>query len=108
MQWSNEDLSNYITKFSDEQRESVLKQIVESELIQKFLDTTEGRLVLDGTVDLIRDCTMKIVSLSLNGFEKNLAEIKQSALQIDVAHKFMHRIASTVMSGEAHAEEIKQ
>ena len=107
-EWTAEDLSNYISFFNENQREYVLKEIFESDLLKEYLNTVQGRLVLGKVVDSIRDYTMKIVSLSVGGFKKNAAEIEQAALQIDTAYKFMYSIASMVTKGEKHSKAIKK
>ena len=108
MEWNNQDLSDYVSHFAGNQREYVLKEILESELLQKFLGTTEGRLILNNVVDSIRDNTMQIVGLSAEGFDKNADRIRQAALEINMAKKFMYRIAGTVQEGEKHIEHIKK
>lgn len=105
--WSNNDLSDYISNFSDVQRESVLKEILEAELLAKFISKTEGRLLLNSVVDQIRDLTMSIVSLSVDGFDENSDKIKQAALQINVAYDFMYKIANMVTTGDQHIKNIK-
>ena len=107
-EWTNDDLSNYVSFFTENQREYVLKEIFESELLQKFLNTTEGRLVLNNVVDSIRDYTMQIVALSVEGFDKNKEKIKQASLQINLAYKFMYQIAGTVTKGEEHSKKMKK
>jgi hypothetical protein len=105
-EWTNDDLGNYITHFSESQRENVLKQILESELLQQFLGTTEGRLILNSVVDKIRDNTMKIVSLSISN--KNTQELIDAAYQIHMAYDFMYAIAGMATAGETHKESIKK
>jgi len=106
--WTNADLANYISFFPDVQRENVLKEILESRLLQDFLATTEGRLILGNVVDMIRNTTMRIVRISVDGFEKNVDEIKQCALQINIAYNFMYNIADMATKGEKHTEAIKK
>ena len=108
MEGTPQELSDYITRFSEIERESVLKAILESELLQKFLSTTDGRLVLGGMVDLIRDKTMNIVNLSASGFSGNEDEIEQAALEINIAFKFMHQIAGMVVKGDEHTKKMKK
>lgn len=107
-EWTNTELSNYISFFAENQREYVLKEILESELLQKFLNTTEGRLILNNVVDSIRDNTMQIVALSVEGFKKNTDKIEQASLQINLAYKFMYQIASTATKGEEHTKKMKK
>lgn len=105
--WSYQELSDYVQFFDDAQKEAVLKAITEHELLGKFLDSTEGRLILNNVVDQIRDYTMKIVSLSVDGAAKNEKEIIQASLNIRVAYNFMYKIASMAMQGEKIANQLK-
>jgi hypothetical protein len=104
-EWSNEELTNYVTNFSDEQRESVLKQILETELLQKFINTPDGRLILNSVVERIRDYTMLIVSLSVSG--KPIEDIKEAALKINIAYDFMYSIAGMISKGDDHKKNMK-
>lgn len=107
-EWTNEDLNNYLQIFKEEEREAVLKVILESKLMQEFLSTTNGRLVLGGLINMLRESVMRITSLSLDGFDKNLDLIKQTALQINVVYSTMHNIANIATTGENHLENVKK
>jgi hypothetical protein len=107
-EWTSSDLSEYITRFHDNQREAVLRTVLEGELLKKFLSTTEGRLILNNVVDSIRDNTSKVVSLCISDFDANYDVIKQTALKIGVAHDFMRAIASLAINGEEHKEQMKK
>lgn len=107
-EWSYTELSNYVQYFDEAQKEAVLKSVTEHELIGKFLNSTEGRLILNNVVDQIRDFTMKIVSLSVDGAKKNNDEITQAALNIRVAYNFMYKIASIVVQGEKIVNQLKK
>jgi hypothetical protein len=105
--WTTEEISNYISGFPGEQKDSVIRELVGAKLIRQFLDTPEGKLLLDSTVDSIRDNTMKIVSLSVSGFDKSIDEIRQAALQINVAYDFMYGVATQLNRGEDHEKRMK-
>lgn len=107
-EWTNEELNNYLTFFSEVDRENVLKQVVEDELLGQFLSTTDGRLILGSVVDQITECTMRIVRLCNEGFTKNLEDIKQASLQINVARNFMRGLANIAMAGETHKENMQK
>jgi hypothetical protein len=105
-EWNNDDLREYVGLFKERERENVLQQILESELLGKFLATTEGRLILDNVVDGITAQTMKIVSLSASG--KNVDEIIDAARKISIAYEFMYGIATKATQGGDHVEAIKK
>jgi hypothetical protein len=107
--WSNEDLINYVSLFKDQQREYVLKQILESDILARFMDTSEGRLILGTVVDDITANTMNIISAATSDKpDKSVPEITNYAREINVAYRFMHRLAEIATKGDAHAEGIKK
>jgi hypothetical protein len=101
--WSTKELSSYIQNFDTaEARENVVRELMASKILSEFLETTHGRLVLNSTIDAVRSNMMKIVRLSIEGAQKNVDEITQAALQINVAYDFMYGIATTLTMGEDH------
>ena len=108
--WNNEQLMEYVRIFKDEQRDNVLKQILESELLEEFLGTTEGRLILGNVVDSITADTMQIISLSIGDISVTAKKdnIFAVAQRIKVAYNFMYSLASMVKKGIEHTECIKK
>lgn len=106
-EWTNEDLKNYVTLFSDQVRDTVLKDILEADILARFLSTSEGRLVLNSVVDDITAQVLKIVTLSRE-YAKNADLIAQAALRIDMSHEFMRRLATIAVKGEEHADQMKK
>ena len=104
--WSYDQLSEYVQFFDESQKEAVLKAVTEHEILQRYFDTTNGRLILDNVVDQIRDYTMKIVSLSVEDANKNHDAIVQAALNIRVAYNFMFKIASLAAQGEKITDQL--
>jgi len=100
--WGTQELSDYISNFSSVEKENVVKELVASKILGDFLNTPQGKIILNSTVDSIRNNMMKIVKLSIVGFDVNFKEIQQAALQINVAYDFMHSIATTMSRGEDH------
>jgi uncharacterized membrane protein YcjF (UPF0283 family) len=107
-EWTNQDLVDYISRFKDVQREYVLKQLLESDILAKFLGTTEGRLILNNVVDSITAETMNIVRLSTVGQLQDTAEIMQSGRKINAAYNFMYSIAKIAEDGQIHTEKMKK
>jgi hypothetical protein len=105
--WTNEEISNYISRFTDVERDNVIRELMSSKILRSFLDTTEGRLLLDSTVDSIRDQMMKIVRLSIEDSKKNSDAIQQASLQINVAYDFIHGLAKTLTRGEEHESKMR-
>ena len=107
-EWTNQELIDYVSKFKDVHREYVLKQILENDLLAKFLDTTEGRLILGNVVDTICADTMSIVRLATDGQMQETDAIIQFARKINVAYNFMYSIAKMAEEGNTHKEGIKK
>jgi hypothetical protein len=105
--WSYDQLSEYVQHFDESQKEAVLKVITEHEILQRYFDTIEGKLILDNVVSQIRDFTMKIVTLAVDGADKNNKEITQAALNIRVAYNFMFKLASLSVQGEKITNQLK-
>lgn len=105
-QWTNEDLITYVSLFRDKERENVLKQILECDLLEKFLGTTEGRLILGYVVDEITANTMNIVRLAAENPTENIIKINAMALQINLLYNFIYKIAGMAVKGESHKKEI--
>jgi hypothetical protein len=107
-EWSNQDLVDYISRFKDVQREYVLKQLLESDILAKFLGTTEGRLILNSVVDSITADTMLIVRLATDGQLQETNEIINAARQINTAYNFMYSIAKMAEDGQIHTDKMKK
>lgn len=109
-EWNNEQLVEYVSLFRDNQREYVLKQILESELLEKFLGTTEGRLILGNVVDSITADTIKIITLSIGDASETTKKdnIYAAAQRIKVAYNFMYNLAAMAVKGKEHTEIIKK
>ncbi len=105
--WTTEEISNYISRFTDVERDNVIRELMSSKILRSFLDTAEGKLLLESVVDSIRDQMMKIVRFSIEGFDVHEKELRQAALQINVSYDFMHGIAKTLTRGEEHESRMK-
>lgn len=106
--WDKFQLRDYVSNFSTEQRENVLKQIVEADLLSQVFETTEGKLILNSAVDIITNNTMKIVSLCIGSEKGKIDKITEAAHQINVTHAMMYKWATMLTTGKAHEGEIKK
>ena len=109
--FSSHDLEDYVSKFNDEvQRENVLKQILEADILEKVFETTEGKVVLNSCVDMIRDNTMKIVSVCINDkpIEDKWEAVELMSMEIKVIEIMMRKWATMLMKGKAHKGSIKK
>ena len=104
---THDELENYINSFRENQRETVYKQIIDSDLLEKAFSTSEGKLILDSAVDLITSNVIKIV--------RQCAEVKPDkfetyvypyAMEINIAYKLMTDWAKILIRGSEHKTNI--
>lgn len=84
------------------QKETVLTEIIKAGALEKYLATPEGRLMCDGVIDEIRDCTMSIVNLAVNGGDDSIQQMSIAALKIRTCYNFMLRLANIAAKGIEH------
>ena len=65
--WNRFQLQDYVNNFTEQQRDSVLKQIVESEILEEVLATTQGSVLLKSIVDDITNSVGSIIAISMSG-----------------------------------------
>jgi hypothetical protein len=102
--WTNNELIEYISNFGDKRRDDVMKQILENDLLNKFLSTSEGRLIMGYVIDSITSNVMKIVNLASSG--KEFKEIEKAAIDISLSYNFMYKLADIALKGKMHTEGI--
>lgn len=107
-EWTNQELGEYVSRFTDMQRENVLKQLLEQDILARFLATSEGRLVVNSVVDGITRDTMEIVRLSVSDDEMTLSKMERVAQRIHTAYTFMYGIAKLAVDGEEHIAKIRK
>lgn len=93
--------------FSALRESEAISDIIEnkkSRIITKFLETIEGRLLISSVVDSMKKDMMKIICLSVDGFDKNVNDIKEASLKINVAYEFLIWVLKLL----ARAEEEKK
>ena len=106
--WDKFQLQDYVNRFTEHQRDNVLKQIVESELLEQVLATSQGRVLLNSIVDDIADKVGLIINLSVSGDKDRIAKIEAIAQVIAVSRKAMYDWATMLVRGDEHKENIKK
>jgi hypothetical protein len=104
---THDELENYITSFREEQRETVYKQIIDSELLEKAFSTSEGKLILDSAVDMIASNVMTIVK-NCGPREIEFDELKRAAREINTTYKLMSDWANILIRGSEHKNKINK
>ena len=105
--WTGKDLINYANLYNDQDKKTVVDDLLNDDILARFLTTSEHRLIIDSVVDEIVLNTRLIISLAIDGFDKNIEGIRQATLRINIARKFMISIATIADRGEKHDKKRK-
>jgi len=106
--WDKFQLQDYVNNFSEQQRDNVLKQIVESELLEQVLVTTQGKVLLNSIVDDITNNVGLIVATSVSADKDKVPRIENAARHIALLYRIMERWATMFAKGDDHKEQIKK
>jgi hypothetical protein len=106
--WTTEDLQKYTSRFSDEMKQSVAGSLLCSDIINKFMSTTAGKVIFDTTIERITSQLRTIIELCDKGTTKNIVEIEQAALKMKIMRDFIHDIASMTLEGDKMKKAVKE
>ena len=109
---THDELEAYINNFAPNQREHVAKQIIDSELLRKAFETSEGKNILNSAVDLISQNVMKIVgncskTTDITG-PATSQEVYNAAREINTTYKLMSDWAKILIRGAEHREKAEK
>jgi hypothetical protein len=102
---THEELENYINTFQEHQREAVLKEILDSEILEKAFSTSEGKAVLSSAVDLITSDVIQIVRECVK--PESEKDVKRYGNEINTVYKLMSEWAKILIRGSEHRNKIK-
>jgi len=102
------DIKEYITRFPESLQEIAMKEIFVGELLKKVFQTSEGKAILSGAVDLITAKVGQILALADKGFDKNKEDIKQACLEVKIARQQMTMWAEALTKREIHEEQARK
>lgn len=106
---THEQLEAYISGFNENQRETVYKQILDAELLRKAFETSEGKMILNNSVDLITSNVMQIVRYCAeNNPSDATMKIYPYAQEINTTYKLMTDWAKTLIRGSEHKERAEK
>jgi hypothetical protein len=107
-EWTGKDLQEYAARFSIQQKDDVLKELLEDDLLKQFLGTPGGQLIINKLADMISAMTGVVIQNCLEGVEKNKEAINEAAITIRIARNIMHNLATISAKGEEHKEAMKK
>lgn len=99
---TNRDIFEYIDKFHNTQKETVLMEIMKDTELQKYLSTVEGRLVCNSVVESISGEIGDIISSIRLGGDDAVKRICASALRVNTALDFLVGLAKIAQKGMEH------
>jgi hypothetical protein len=103
--YTNRDLVEYIEKYPGTARETVLNQLLRSDILGEFLNTSAGKLVLENAIDMIVKDVAKIVELSVSSKKDEIVNVAQ---EIKMYHDFMLNLAKVALAGDEHIKRMKK
>jgi len=86
--------------------DTVLKELRTKQIIEGVLDTTIGKVMMSSIIDGIATDMGAIIGLSIDGFDKNMDEIRQKSLQIGVSCDFLINLRTLLSRGEEHEKKM--
>jgi hypothetical protein len=106
---SHEDLLEYLNRFKEEQRETVYKCLLDSEILEKAFSQPEGKLILSQAIDVITTNVIKIVTKCADKDPKTaVPAIYPACMEINLAHKMLVGWAKVLGAGKDHKTKIKE
>jgi hypothetical protein len=107
---THDQLSEYINRFKEHNRETIAKQIIDSDLLARAFDTTEGKQILNSAIDLIASDVIGIVKLCTETDDqfKQTCKIVDKAVEINTTYKLMKDWANILLIGREHKEQAEK
>jgi len=99
---TNRDIFEYVDKFHNAQKETVLMEIMKDTELQRYLSTVEGRLVCNSVVDKISSDIGSLIDVVRNGEPDMAKSLLNIAQRINVALDFMVGLAAIAKKGMEH------
>lgn len=101
---THEELEAYINNFHEVHRDTVYKEIIDSELLAKVFSMPEGKLILNSAVDLISADIMKITAACVKE-DFDYTKIVPLAYEINTTYKLMTEWARVLIKGDEHKQK---
>jgi hypothetical protein len=102
------ELSDYVSRFSDNTRDNVVAEIMKSRLIKKAFQTEAGKALFNSAIDEISKKVEAILgSCTEKSWEDQTEKIAQLAMEVHVAYNLLRSWARILIDGEKHEEAMK-
>ena len=103
--WTGKEIREYASQYNDNEKLAVVDDLLKDEILARFLNTSEHRVIIDSVVDEIALNIRLIIDLAIDGFDKNIEKIRQASFRISIARKFMFSIATIADRGKEHQKK---
>jgi len=102
--FKHDDLKKYLTRFNYEQQDAVVAALMQEEAVKAALETENGKTLLNGMIELIRNNVISIINYSY--VEGGQEKIKVLADEINVTRKLLIHWSKIISEGEQHFENM--
>jgi hypothetical protein len=104
--WINRDLVEYVSKYPENQRNYVLESILKADVLNRFIQTPQGRLMLNSIVASISDNIANMLVICTKS--DNADDLRLLAMKVKVAYEFMHKLAVIAEDGIKYEEDLNK
>ena len=102
------ELVDYISKISENSRDSVVESIMKARIIRKAMDTETGKALFNSAIDGIHRNIMTIVGSCTDSEDVQVEKIKKCATEVHVAYNMMKDWATIIKEGDKHEVAMKK
>ena len=89
--WTSMDLNVYINRIREDERDSVLAQILDKKRLRQYLETPDGQLLLRDAINIIRTELGDIYTFVMEDPRANIDKIVASSDRCRAAVDIMYR-----------------
>ena len=107
--WTGVDLNIYINRIREDEREHVLEQLLNKRRLRQYLDTPDGKLILNDAVNIIRGELSEIYELIVKAKNPraNIDKIVEASDRYRAVLDIMYRWTDMILKGEHHEKQLK-
>jgi len=103
------EVKQYIGSFDDNQRQVILKAIIDSELLAEAFESEHGKLILNNAVDLITNNILQIVRYcSDNPPQEAQKMVYPHAMEVNTVYKLMKDWALILIRGDEYKKRAER
>lgn len=105
--YTPQDMLGYVQEFHISMRDEIIDTILADDVLKKFFNTPEGRLILGANINEIKDHAARVIEMLISGSYKDDV-IREAAVKMHGSYLVIHRIASIALKADEHITGIKE